>query len=546
MSRSIFDLKTNASELTSSNSGMSGLGYDQIATTRNVVGDAFPQGSIHLQWTTGGTKWSQPSKSYLRMRCKLTKQDGTQLVVSDGIAPNMNLVAGLFQSAEIRVNDKTVGRVSDFVPQVDTIENRMSKSSSWLDSIGNSTNFWNESFEERQASVCSDGKSEEKEIVTTKLGMGFDPTTTLALADTGILTQATATVAWNTGIFVVGDEIEITAAIGPIKYQIVAINSATTMTLAGLGTADNGVFTTAVVPFSRIRKSNEARNVSEFELTWVPPLNLFKYMGALPPGLKFELILTPQTNTVYQKYAIESVLSGADQVPNLLSTGTPTAGSTFKFAVVDMFLYVNTVEGPRFDNGSFLLDLEQTRCQSQKIDATNLSQKQFDVAQSTYALTIAYDDIRSGTDTRISSTKMKLFKKVLTDTTPTSQELKLTRFYYQYAGRQSPQPDSDPKFDSTIDRTTQRYLETQLYSGQYFNSGGTETIEKYHDRGSYYHFMTPKDAGDRSTRVVLNQEFTGLTNDDKEFLRVLLFDSSRSVARITISDGVVEVNVQEI
>jgi hypothetical protein len=297
----------------------------------------------------------------------------------------------------------------------------------------------------------------------------------------------------------------------------------------------------AVVPWSRIRKT-AGRNASAFELIWTPPLNLFKIASALPPGLKFELVLTPQTNTVVQKYAIESALGLGDKIPNIATNASPTAGSQYKFHVTDMYLYVNTVEGPRFDQGSFLLDLEQTRCQSQKINTKSLSQKQFEVSPSAYALTIGYDDLRAGTNTQVSASKMKLFNTALT---ASDQELNLSRFYVQYAGRQVPSPDADIDFDSTTDRTTQRYVESQLNSGSYYNSGGSETIQDYHNRGSYYYFAFPKDAGDRSTRVVLNQEFTDLVEADLANLRVLLFDHTRSVARISIDSGFVTVDLVE-
>ena len=87
-----------------------------------------------------------PSRSYLRMRCELTKGNAdnitqTQLTVGDQIAPNMNLCANLFQSMELQLNGKTISRVSDHVAEVDTVEQRLSKSKAWMDSIGASVNW---------------------------------------------------------------------------------------------------------------------------------------------------------------------------------------------------------------------------------------------------------------------------------------------------------------------------------------------------------------------------------------------------------------------
>ena len=65
----------------------------------------------------------------------------------------MGLCASLFQSSEFRIADKTVSRVSDYLPQIDALETRLSKSSSWLKSVGATTNFRNEECKSRQAEM---------------------------------------------------------------------------------------------------------------------------------------------------------------------------------------------------------------------------------------------------------------------------------------------------------------------------------------------------------------------------------------------------------
>ena len=53
----------------------------------------------------------------------------------------------------------------------------------------------------------------------------------------------------------------------------------------------------------------------------------------------------------------------------------------------------------------------------------------------------------------------------------TDSETKLNRFFLSYAGSNLPSPDADPEFTATKDYTVQRYVETQIYSGTYYNSG---------------------------------------------------------------------------
>ena len=545
---SIFDLKTNVKQLVSANQGTSRMEYQQQPPTRDVTLNNFPNGAIHFRWQTSGQKWWIPNRSYLRVRCSLTRGDGTQLTVADNVAPNMGLCASLFQSAEFRINDKTVSRISDFLPQVDALETRLTKSRSWLNGVGNAVNFWQDSFQLRQldvASVNTDG--ELSKVTTDRLTLGFDPLNTITLDETtGILTFAA-----NGGVnpavaiaasFVVGDEIEIVsgvAGIGTIRYRISAL-LAGGLTLQLNNTYQVTAIAAGPLAFSRVRNVNPvSRSLQNFELIWTPPLSLFKIGHALP-AMKAELILNPQTASVYQISAVESLLGAGPKT-------TGVAANNIKFNVVDMYMYVNTVEGDRCDDITYLLDLEQTRCQSDKIDSATFGQKNWDVSPSTYALTVAYQDLRAGTDTQCSVSKFKSYNiagvngRIAND----EQETKINRFFINYAGQNFPAPDADPQFvPNSVDYTTQRYIESQIYSGAYYDSGGAESIQEYKNRGSYYYFSIPRDGTDRSTRVNVHQGFAAGTNIDN--MRVLLFDHSRQNASIRVQDGrVIDVQLED-
>jgi hypothetical protein len=534
---SIFDLKTSTAELASANEGTSRMQYEQHPPTRDITGNNFPNGAIHIRWQTSGQKWWVPSRSYIRMRATLTKPDGTVLQLEDDIAPNMGLMSNLFQSSELRIADKTVSRVSDYMPQVDALETRLSKSKSYLDSFGNSTNWWQDEIKERQIQVSGDASDEQQSVVAVgRAALGFDALNTVAIAvDTGILTVAAGGGAGPpdlTTVFVAGDEIEINtgdANVGIVRYLISAVIDATSLQLNNLKGIAIGV---AALDFSRIRASvskvDETRKLRAFEMTWQPPLSVFKLGHALPSG-KYELVLNPQTTSQFRKRAIESL--GADKVP------TPDAvGGDFQFQVVDMYLYCATVDGPRADDITYLLDLEETRCQVDNVDAGgNFQQKNFDVSPSSFALTTCFQDTRAGNLTQFSASKFKIDG-------PTQAELTLNRLFLNYAGQNRPAPDADPSFVAGEDYTVQRYSETQLYSGGMYDCGGCETITEWHKRGAYYYFSWPRDGTDRSTRVNVHFGFTGAVAN----ARVLLFDHSKKVARVRVQDGrVVDVQVED-
>ena len=259
--------------------------------------------------------------------------------------------------------------------------------------------------------------------------------------------------------------------------------------------------------------------------------------------MKAELVLNPQTASVYQKYAVQSDPEQADKVPNLGTPAAPNpANADYLFQVQDMYFYCNTVNGPRADDITYLLDLDTISCQSEQFSAgqTSFQQKNFDVSPSTYALTACYQDSRSGTDTRRSST---IFRSATVGGAD-GEESKINRLFINYAGQNFPSPDADPSFDTTKDNTTQRYVASQIYSGAIYDSGGAESIEEWRERGSYYLFATPRDGTDASTRVNIHQSFAAGT--DTTNMRVLLFAHSKQVARVRVQDGrVAQVDLED-
>jgi hypothetical protein len=537
---SIFDLKTTTAELSSANQGTSNIKYEQKTVDRTVTGTSFSNGAMNIRWSTTGQKWWIPSRTYMRMRCRLTKNNGTQLDLSDQISPNYGLMSNLFQSGEFQINNKVVSRVGNFMPQIDSLDTRLSKSRSWMKSVGVATNWWDANHAARTAQVSSDGVEMKNTPPTqvadqTRLALGYDALTrlTYTAATSRLVFDAnggadpTALVAAN---FPVGSYIKITdGAAAGIIMQVSLINGPLDLTVTGTWNAD---LAQAVIDFSKtsppLLVGDPTRQLDGFEMIWVPPLSIFKVDHALPSG-DYELVLNPQTASTFQKRAIESLI---DKDPN----------ADFKFEVVDMFLMVATIDGPRADDITYLLDLEQTRCQMDTIQSLGaFQQRNFDVSPSTYALTAAFQDSRAGNLTQYSASKFQMNSPGGVG----GDELKLNRMFINYSGVSKPNPDADPKYQigNASDYTTQRYAESQIASGAYYDTGGAETIQEYHEAGSYYHFAWPRDGTDRSTRVNVHFGFEGGNIDNA---RILLFDHSKSVARVSVQGGrVVAVHVEE-
>ena len=555
---SIFSLKTNPDQLSSANDGVSDYKFLEVQPTRDVTGNSFPNGLFRMEWENSGTQWWIPSRSYLRMRCQLAHGDGSQLNVSDQVAPNLNLAANLFQSMELQINGKTISKCSDHVGEVDTLEQRLHKSKSWTDSVGASINWLQESLEDRISQVSLDGTVSGRDFVSKSTNplLAIDSTTKMFVSPaddalTWLIFQRPLNYGqldadrWNS-VIKIGDIIRL---IDNTEFTIkgtMFYNSGSQVLQIAVETSTgaNRFKTPVTPPLFNIYRPKAARRVKQFEIIWRPMcLSIFKYGGALPTG-KYSLILTPYnaSGNNYQIRAVEIPKSVA--VSNIPVFGSSV--SNISFNVLDTRFYRATIEGERVDDITYYLDLEDTNYQSQNLQiTTSLTKQYFDVPPLTHALTVCYQNRNAGIDLRQSSSRFVCNgydSKTNEFTGVVNNELTLQRIFVTYGGRSYPQPDGDPSYivGSAADYTTQRYIETITNSGGLFSEGGTESIQEWQARGAYHHISTPKDGSDCSTRVVVNQQFSSNFANEAN---IVLFAHSKSTAMISIVRSLV-VDVQ--
>lgn len=565
--KSIFDLPQSTSELPSLNQGMSRLTYEQVPPLRDVTSTNFPNGRIEMRWEVSGNRWWIPARSYIRLRAKLTNGNGSRINTSSETAfggdkaPNMGLMGNLFQSLEFKIAQKVVSRISDRVAQVDALYNRTCHSKSQLDTWLSDTNWWQPDYRKRNNLIAVDGvelkdnsaypqlggfnivnNSETATQVGFTVGVGnntvaYDTATELMTFAAG---AGVAIDLFNTQIIHEGDIISLTEG----TFTVVAQNDSTSLTVApvnpALATFGARVLTNGDL-FTRVFKQsyNKSPQRSNIELIWKPPLGIFQCPYALPAG-RYELSMIPQSSGEYMKKAIESFTNDIAQRTQLNDGGADP--SEIQFEVINMNLYVATAEGPRVDDLTYMLDIEDINCQVENITGTGFQQKNFDVEPSTTALTCAFQSQSAGLNTLYSQSKFKFPSNLALYP---SGELALTRFFMRYGLDQKPSPDFDPSYSSPTSYITELFAETQLYSGQKFNDGGCETLQDWIDRGAYIYFAWPQDGTAESTRVNVNYSFDeNLTVSN--VARVLLFNHFKTVAEITVKQGrVVDVVLQQ-
>ena len=186
--------------------------------------------------------------------------------------------------------------------------------------------------------------------------------------------------------------------------------------------------------------------------------------------------------------------------------------------------------------------MDETIVNTKKIQGTD-EQVTFEISPSSYALTVALQDDRVGSDTRFSAMKFKVNN---------GDELRLNKLQVRYANENKPKTQANWTFnkdlsafgtaDNAVDQLAQRYVDTYLYNGRYFSDAGPETLEEYIERGPMYFFSWPKPGSDTSTSVVVDVGFRSNINN----ANMILAHHKKRVAIVKIQNGeVVSVQVHD-
>lgn len=97
--------------------------YKQITSERELS-NSFSGGEILFKYDMPSSTQINLSKSFFRMRCKLSRADGTQLTTDDDIAANYLLAYNLFNQMYHCINGKQVGELRSYVAQCGALLHR--------------------------------------------------------------------------------------------------------------------------------------------------------------------------------------------------------------------------------------------------------------------------------------------------------------------------------------------------------------------------------------------------------------------------------------
>ena len=115
--------------------------YKQLTSERDLANSNFSAGVITYKYRMPPGNQINLDKSFIRMRCKLSKANGNQLDTGDLIAPNYLMAYGLFKQMYHCINGVQVGEIRSYCSQVGALRHRISYPQSYKDKFLATTNF---------------------------------------------------------------------------------------------------------------------------------------------------------------------------------------------------------------------------------------------------------------------------------------------------------------------------------------------------------------------------------------------------------------------
>lgn len=423
------------------------LNYRQINCQSANSGDRFDKGVQNYPFSIGGKTGWIPARSYFRIGVTVTGASDKP-IMEENIALADSFCGNLFSNVIVRAGGQDISSIMNYCGQAQMLKSRTTASGAWLNTTGKQFAL-DADFQSRVSRTSKkplEGKVEmDADGVVTGVGTGF-----LAAIN-------------------VGDEIELEGSL----YKVVEVSADETLKVYNPSKV-------IVAAGKKVYRADLAGNKNTQYFLWQPPVGFFDHSELLGAG-EYRISLNPNTN--YKTSAIEMLADGK------------IAGTDFDFNVDSMEFYCATMKADLDNSGKSHLKLTELSLQSKTLGGA--TQHDFTVPPSTTAISVFLQGGTAGSDVRLPPSMFKTL----------GGNAKLTSLQVSYANTTKPSTQWASKYDSTTQQMSQRYIDSQMYSGNFWNLGGTESLGDWLKRGAIYHFTFDRDASDRSTQV---QVITGL------------------------------------
>lgn len=512
--------------------------YIQITSERDLSSTNFENGVIEFKRDLGSNYQINLNKSFLRMKYKLSKADGTtQLELSDNISPNYLMANNLFRQCFHFMNGTEVDSIRQYVSQCGALQHRKDYPSSYKNKFLATTNFAKIDFNDRMKDIISEGFNENAHLAEDKyaalslietfngsnLNTGAD-TLTLG-ANNGIFTWVDAALGdlnISNGALSVNDYVKVTVDGANNDLRITTIHrvsaiDALTLTVepipsfagGGGAFADNAIFNIRKVPIIK----DISRRAQQTQLVFKPPMGIWNNDEWLPAHL-MQLQLYPHADGTYQKNVIQSI--GANKIHN----------TNFNFQVNDLILYLAVKESKHTD-GEMDMMFECVRAQIKNITTTANVDHHFKINPLSHAITVAFQDESAQNSTLFSESLFKIRN---------NEDLKLAKYWIEYNGWTLPNPYPDLSKSSSVDLFVQRYYETMYYSDS-ANLQDVESFDEWQSAGAYYTHKFKTNPQKRSEGVKVSTQFEENAFENNHNPNIIVWDHYYRTIKMKIHNG---------
>lgn len=275
------------------------------------------------------------------------------------------------------------------------------------------------------------------------------------------------------------------------------------------------------------KKSAYTYQKNQVTFIWKPALGIFDVSDPLGAG-EYDIQLNPSQD--YKLSAIQSALGGA-------SLAVGVAANNFDFDVKDMRFYACMCRTNLPSSGVETLHLMEMSPLSIPVanGVTNINHE-VTVPSSTRAISLALQDQQAGQHSDVPPSRFHVAQS-------SDAAMRVTGYQLTYGNITKPTVKFvtnyvNPANAAAVGTNTmqQRYVNTALESGQYFNPAGFESFPVYMERGPYYHESFVKSADNLATNVHVTMDMSaGLGRP----ARLLVISHYSKTVQITRQNGLV-------
>ena len=459
--------------------------YRQVTCSRSVTGGAFASGGQqNFKFHVSDSKRFVPSKSFFKIDYTLTCNPlsggaKTDLPQSDTLtAPAELMGACLYEQAALQAGGSDISSLQNNVPQASALRNRLAKQHGWQKSLGQAFGV-EASFQKRigWVSKTADPLQEDSFERVSLLAKTTDAAsvfiTAVGDALTGVDTDFTQC---KDGDIIV---------IAGVQYYI-TVTDATTGTVKRVDGVTIAADVAATAIFHGLRRvAGEGKNVSS--TMWQPPLGIFNSGNAELFGGDFTIVLNPSSD--FQTRAVESLQ-------------TQSAGARYELVINDVRFYacIRNSSSREEKSEQVLSLVEQSMYAKQMSNSSEILD--FTVPSSTSMISVFLQDATAGKDVQFPPTRFVCANGV---------ERNLKSIQVTKDGISKPPIKYDSAYNATTDQLYQRFVDTQLESGSFFEGG--ESYREWLQRGVLLHFNFDGDVSERGTSCQVSIDLSSISGN---------------------------------